>query len=400
MTYVESMTAARAAVTAERPWDEVLALYMAAYRADPSRAEPLFELGRRLRVLERYSAAYQFLHAALDTPMPSDGIDLDESVYRWRALDECAIAAYHAPGHREESTGLHEWLFRVAPASERQRIIGHLAMCRDVGTEYWAARYELPPLAPTQKIPKRLHQIWIGPKPPPMQWMRTWQERNPSWEYKLWDNARVAATTWRTKAQIDAQPEWNGKADILRYEILAREGGVVFDADSECVRPLDPHFLGHDVFACYENEHLFPGRIATGYIGAAPGDPFMRACVDRILAGVSLAERAWITVGPVFFTNLVEELRPSIHIYPARSFIPEHWNIDPELKRRARAPLSKCPTYARQFWGSTVGYPEQPAAPRPTALPAVDTIARLPPDLRALIGSRLAAARPPPQKRP
>ena len=40
-----------------------------------------------------------------------------------------------------------------------------------------------------QKIPKKIHQIWIGPKKMPNNykiWTETWKKYNPSWHYKLW----------------------------------------------------------------------------------------------------------------------------------------------------------------------------------------------------------------------
>jgi mannosyltransferase OCH1-like enzyme len=228
-------------------------------------------------------------------------------------------------------------------------------MCREVGTETWARGWQ-PPLIKAPRIPKIIHQIWIGPKPPPLDWMSTWSKMHPDWEYRLWDNATVTSETWECQAQIDAIAEWNGKADILRYEILKRFGGVCFDADSECIKPLDEHFLGHEAFACYENEVIFPGRIATGYLGCEPDAAIMNRAVERIADDKHVTRnRAWVTVGPLFFTNLVQETSSPVYVYPARTFIPEHWN-----RREDGQPVPAPGTatiYARQFWGSTVGYP-------------------------------------------
>ena len=41
------------------------------------------------------------------------------------------------------------------------------------------------------KIPKIIHQIWIGNRQLPLklqQYQETWKEQNPDWEYKLWTN--------------------------------------------------------------------------------------------------------------------------------------------------------------------------------------------------------------------
>jgi hypothetical protein len=34
-------------------------------------------------------------------------------------------------------------------------------------------------------IPRILHQIWLGPRPVPVVWTRTWHEMNPDFEYRL-----------------------------------------------------------------------------------------------------------------------------------------------------------------------------------------------------------------------
>ena len=191
-------------------------------------------------------------------------------------------------------------------------------------------------------IPRIIHQIWIGPLPPPQRLMESWRRLHPDWEYRLWTDP----TGWENDRQIARMPEWNGKADIMRYEILARHGGIYVDADSECVRPLDPTFLDHDSFACFENEHVRPGLIATGYVGAGPGNVLMQQCIDGIRIQL-LDLPAWMCVGPLFFTAMARGYE-RLKVYPSRTFIPRHYT-------GADAP-GNGPVFARQYWGSTLGY--------------------------------------------
>jgi mannosyltransferase OCH1-like enzyme len=172
--------------------------------------------------------------------------------------------------------------------------------------------------------------------------MDTWRDAHPDWEYRLWTTERG----WENQAQIDVMPEWNGKADIMRYEILEREGGVLVDADSECVRALDESFLRHDSFACFEHEVVRPGLIATGYVGACKHNRLMRACIDGIKPQ-ALDLPAWMCVGPLFFTMMAHGYE-GLHVYPSRVFIPEHHtgNVAP----------GNATIHARQYWGSTWGY--------------------------------------------
>jgi len=179
--------------------------------------------------------------------------------------------------------------------------------------------------------------------------MDTWRRAHPDWEYRVWTSEHG----WENQAQIDRMPEWNGKADIMRYEILEREGGILVDADSECVKPLEESFLDHDCFACFENETVLPGLVATGYVGACAGNRLMRACVEGIKPQL-LDLPAWVCVGPVFFTAMARGYE-GIHVFPSRMFIPTHHSGAP-------AP-GDAPVYARQYWGSTVGYENIPQKP-------------------------------------
>ena len=226
------------------------------------------------------------------------------------------------------------------------------------GTVEWAERYTFPSAPASPLLPKIIHQIWIGPKPAPEQWMRSWREKNPSWQYTMWDNKLCGETRFTCQKQIDEMPEWNGKADIIRYEILQRIGGLCFDADSECLLPLDDHFLGHKAFACYENEQHLPGLIASGYLASEPNGRLMSEAVSRIARGVPPGP-AFSTLGPIFLTRMVRDLGGTegadLYVYPARVFIPRHhYN-----SCTAVAP-GTAQSYANQFWGSTIGYPDPP----------------------------------------
>lgn len=53
------------------------------------------------------------------------------------------------------------------------------------------------------KIPKKLGHIWIGPKQQPSQWMQSWIDRHPDWDYTLYDNDFLRKGNFRTRAQID-----------------------------------------------------------------------------------------------------------------------------------------------------------------------------------------------------
>lgn len=113
----------------------VIDAYLAAWDARPSRAEPLCELARYLRLQGRHASAWVHARAAAALPPPADLLFVDQSVYRWRARDEQAIAAYYI-GRGDECAALCEALLAdpALPASERARIEANARFGRDAST--------------------------------------------------------------------------------------------------------------------------------------------------------------------------------------------------------------------------------------------------------------------------
>ena len=90
-------------------------------------------------------------------------------------------------------------------------------------------------------IPKRIHQIWLGsPLPDKFKaYTDSWRVFHPEWEYKLWTDKDVEGLNIKNKKQYNFSKNYGMKADILRYEILAKAGGLYVDVDFECLKPFD-----------------------------------------------------------------------------------------------------------------------------------------------------------------
>ena len=106
-----------------RPPAEIERAYLEAYNARPTRAEPLVQLARWHRLRNEFALAYLFARAAVALPRPADNLFVEDAVYAWRALDELAIAAWHA-GFRSEGKIAAKRLLdeSVFPPSERPRM--------------------------------------------------------------------------------------------------------------------------------------------------------------------------------------------------------------------------------------------------------------------------------------
>ena len=201
-------------------------------------------------------------------------------------------------------------------------------------------------------IPKIIHQLWIGNKPAPIKLMNTWKEKHPDFEYIYWNEEEFVKRKMVFKCQdkIDGIEEINGKADILRWEILYKFGGVFLDADSICVEPIDDELLNKKCFAGWEQEEARPGLIATGTMGFPPKHPLVKGAIKWILNNEVSQEKAqlmaWQSVGPGLLTRMYNTGEFSdLYIFPSYTFLPIH------LTGKEYNGHSKI--YAFQAWGST-----------------------------------------------
>jgi mannosyltransferase OCH1-like enzyme len=201
------------------------------------------------------------------------------------------------------------------------------------------------------RIPKKLGQIWIGPKKAPLEWMRTWPEKHPDWSYTLYDNEWLAKATLRLRPQIDEYMKrgwYAGAADLMRYEILYSEGGYMAGADSLCLHAVDELFEdGGELYTVYENEFM-RGQLVAPLVASVPGHPFVAQVID-LLAAVEPRDldHPWRQTGNLFIAELIEKERPEIVIWPSHTLIPEHFT--------GRKYMGSEKVYAKQFFGETTG---------------------------------------------
>lgn len=123
------LRAARLARALGHGRDEVIARYLRAHEARPTRAEALGQLAQYLREHGPcWELAYLFARRAVEIPMPtSDVLFVEPEWYDWRCLDEFAVAAYWI-GRRDESRAACEKLLasQKLPASQVDRVRANL----------------------------------------------------------------------------------------------------------------------------------------------------------------------------------------------------------------------------------------------------------------------------------
>jgi hypothetical protein len=103
-------------------------------------------------------------------------------------------------------------------------------------------------------IPRTIHFIWLqGLDEMPEDYRRcfdTWAPLHPDWEVKLWDrdNLPPLINDWALDLGTPTLV-----CDILRYDLVFQHGGVFFDADHECCKPIDELVKGKTGFVSMRN---------------------------------------------------------------------------------------------------------------------------------------------------
>lgn len=184
------------------------------------------------------------------------------------------------------------------------------------------------------KIPKIIHQIWVGGNPFPEEFARyqkSWTEKNPGWELMFWteDNLPTDLRRMEVHERLRVPAE---RADILRLEVLWRYGGIYTDTDFECVRNIEEHIDDLEFFVA----DLKPGRTNNAVIGAIKGhyilDEALKLMKPRVYSGYDKA-----AAGPLFFDEMVKkhDVRNKMNMHV---FEPKDWYPDtPSLEKEAIA---------------------------------------------------------------
>jgi tetratricopeptide (TPR) repeat protein len=126
-TFVAMFRVAQSMEELGTPWHEVQEAYLSAWEFRPTRAEPLYCIGKHYFNEKRYRLGYLFAERAARIPLPDDDMLVPyPDIYAWRAADAQAKAAFCIGEHPEAFTLWQRLLARPdLPDYERQRIAGN-----------------------------------------------------------------------------------------------------------------------------------------------------------------------------------------------------------------------------------------------------------------------------------
>lgn len=172
------------------------------------------------------------------------------------------------------------------------------------------------------EIPRVLHQFWMGSPVPA--WARHLHERilrlNPGWTGRIWTEADLDEIGLVNRAEFAEVKGMPFKSDVVRYELVARFGGVYADLDIVWVRPLESVVnLAFDFIAHERREVL-----NNGIFGCRRGSPFAWDLV-RLLPDAFKRERELGGLAHqtgVGYFRTVAERHPGLARLPQQFFHP------------------------------------------------------------------------------
>lgn len=142
------------------------------------------------------------------------------------------------------------------------------------------------------RIPRKLHQIYIHRTGKMnVELLETCEinrNMNPEFEYHVYSSDDIQRIL--TEFAPDIKPLYDSlippafKADLFRYLILYKEGGVYMDCKSSTIRPLRDFIPDNVGFVCFRD--ILPGCIQNGFLASTPGHPLIKGILDQACANI------------------------------------------------------------------------------------------------------------------
>ena len=172
----------------------------------------------------------------------------------------------------------------------------------------------------TQRIPKILHQIWLGGSFPDKYKILTdrWQSIHPDWTLMLWDEQKIEEFGLANKWMYVNMKNPSAKSDVVRYEIAYSYGGVYVDTDFLCCKSFND-LLYLDMFCgtvgSYDGRLILTDGIVPSIFGCSQGNKLIEKIILHIGQQTtiphSIAEIMTVTGPDMFAKKMVDNIEAS-----------------------------------------------------------------------------------------
>jgi hypothetical protein len=205
-------------------------------------------------------------------------------------------------------------------------------------------------------IPKKIHFIWIGGDQPDYfkKFLRGFQQLNPEFEIKVWGNKELnkkhfpitfpyiqickkmqgkvikewtnAPIMYKSDDSSYKYNKWAQITDLMRLEIVFREGGYYFDTTFECLKPLYSlfnkkkiSFVGCNEFPRFKNSF----SLSNSFFGATKGNVILKRLLSKRKLNKIDFRSAVVSeeTGPAYLRSGIQ-LSDNYKIFPSTYFYP------------------------------------------------------------------------------
>lgn len=188
--------------------------------------------------------------------------------------------------------------------------------------------------SPKVRIPKIIHQIWIGKEVPKEfeSYQQSIRTLHPGWEYKLWTQNDIPSLHLQNEEFVQLSRNPGEISDLMRYEILYRYGGVYMDFDCECLKSLEQLHYMYDFYIGIQPLDSELVQLGIGIIGSVPNHPILKTCIECVKdnwKNKTLEYQAVARTGPIYCTkiflktagrnDLIDIALPASYFYPLGS---------------------------------------------------------------------------------
>ncbi len=194
------------------------------------------------------------------------------------------------------------------------------------------------------KIPKIIHQIWIGNKPIPekaMVYRKKIIELHPDWTHMLWTDDSVIRSGMSLNKTYYLSENTGHRSDILRYQIMHEYGGIYLDMDIDIQKNLNnltvyEAFVGRN--AQFNIDVLPEEYVQNAVLGSCPKNLFFSFLLNQLPLWCISKKRQerlktpWkkedcvtVKTGPIFFSIMILRYKEVFGIDPPITILPSDY---------------------------------------------------------------------------
>ena len=155
-------------------------------------------------------------------------------------------------------------------------------------------------------------------------WTNDISNKHKDWNVRVWRDKDIDDMKLVNRSAYEDMKEWCGKADIARYEILYRHGGLYIDADTVWLGK-DPYPFKGDFNVFQEENKLYANTI----IATVPHHPILATMINLIQNSFDPSQPAWISVGPTLLTRVNDMMTADqkVTVVPIKQILcPTNWH--------------------------------------------------------------------------